>query len=62
MNIMKSDFTKEEKSKTTAWLFGFIVQVRDRTYNLHSPTRHDREHWVHIFEILVRMAKAGVTT
>ena len=57
-----NDFLTSDKSKTCPWLFGFVVEVSERTYNLHSPTRSDMEHWVHLFEILVKMAKAGITT
>lgn len=47
---------------TCPWMFGFIIETHDRIFQLHSPIRQDRDHWMKIFKILVKMANAGIST
>ena len=54
--------TVVKQEQTCRWLFGFMIETHERTYQLHSPTRQDRDHWLKIFKILVKMASAGIST
>lgn len=48
--------------KDCSWLFEFTIVTTERQYELHAPTRDDRDHWIKIFKIIVKMNKKGLNT
>ena len=44
------------------WKFSFEIILTDRSFELYSPTRVEREKWVHVFKLLLEMQKKSIST
>ena len=53
---------RADETELCIWNFMFELQFSDRTLELYSPTRIDREKWTHIFNLICEMNEKDIST
>ena len=53
---------RKDQNEQCVWNFAFELHLSDRTLQLHSNTRIDRDKWVHIWGLIADMNRDGVST
>ena len=53
---------RKDENELCPWNFNFELELSDRTMDLYSPTRIDRDKWVYIFKLICDMNAKLIST